>query len=41
MCFVDEELLKKHNDTWNNVTNSIKEGFDCEPIYNKISDKII
>ena len=31
----DKELLKKYNDIWNDVSNSIKEEFDSEPIYNK------
>ena len=28
----DDELLKKHNDIWNKVSNSIKNEFDCKPI---------
>ena len=28
-------LLKKYNDVWKGVSNSIKEEFDSEPIYNK------
>lgn len=31
----DYELLKKHNDIWNKVSNNIKNEFDCKPIYNK------
>ena len=31
----DNKLLKKYNDIWNKVSNSIKKGFDSEPIYNK------
>ena len=27
-----DELLKKHNDIWNKVSNSIKNEFDCKPI---------
>ena len=28
----DEELLKKLNENWNGVSNSVKEGFDSEPV---------
>ena len=31
----DNELLKKYNDIWNHVNNSIKKVFDSEPIYDK------
>ena len=31
----DEELLKKHNDIWNRVSNNVKKEFDTETIYNK------
>ena len=30
----DDDLLKKYNDIWNKVINSIKKKLDCEPIYN-------
>ena len=29
----DDDSLKKHNDVWNKVSNSIKKEFDSEPIY--------
>ena len=32
----DDGLLKKYNDFWNKVSNSIKKELACEPIYNKI-----
>ena len=28
-------FIKKHNDIWNKVSNSIKKEFDSEPIYSK------
>ena len=31
----DDELLKKYNDTWNKVSNSIKKEHHCESIFNK------
>ena len=31
----DDELLKKYNKIWDKESNSIKKGFDIEPIYNK------
>ena len=31
----DKELLKKCNDIWNKVSNSMKKEFDREPIYNE------
>ena len=30
-----DELLKKHN-IWKDVSNSVKEDYDSEPVYNKI-----
>ena len=30
----DEELLKKYNDIWNKVCNSMKKELDSESIYN-------
>ena len=37
ICFltVDDNLLKKCNDIWTKVTNSIKKDFDGKPICNK------
>ena len=37
MCFVieDKVLLKKYNDIWNDVSNSMKKDFYSESIYNK------
>ena len=32
----NDDLLKKYNDIWNKVSNSIKKEVDCEPIYNKM-----
>ena len=31
----DDELLKKYNDIWNKVSNSMKKRFDSEPVYDK------
>ena len=31
----DDELVKKYNDIWNKVSNSIKQELDCKPIYTK------
>ena len=31
----DDDLLKKYNDIWNKVSNSIKEELDCKRIYIK------
>ena len=31
----DDELMKKYNNIWNKVSNSVKKEFDSEPIYNK------
>ena len=31
----NEELLKKYNEIWNNINNTIKEEFDSELVYNK------
>ena len=31
----DDELLEKYNEIWEKVSNSIKKGFDSEPIYNE------
>ena len=31
----DDELKKKHNEIWVKVNNSIKNGFDSEPVYNE------
>ena len=31
----DDKLLKKYNDVWNKLINSIKEKFDMKHIYNK------
>ena len=31
----DDQLLKKYNDIWNKVSNSIKKVFDSETIYDK------
>ena len=30
----DDELLEKYNEIWEKVSNSIKRGFDREPVYN-------
>ena len=32
-CFKDDKLLKKYNDIWNKVSNSIKKEIDCKSIY--------
>ena len=29
----DDDLLKKHDDAWNKICNSIEKEFDCELIY--------
>ena len=35
--FIDDgDLLKKYNDIWNKVSNSMKKELDCEHIYNEI-----
>ena len=41
ICFSieDDELLKKYNVIWNNVTNNMKKKLDCEPIHNKTFQK--
>ena len=31
----DAELLEKYNKIWNKVSNSIRKGFDNEPVYNE------
>ena len=31
----DDELLEKYNKIWKKVSNSIKKGFDSEPVYNE------
>ena len=31
----DAELLEKYNKIWNKVSNSIRRGFDNEPVYNE------
>ena len=31
----DDELLGKYNKIWDKVHNSIKKGFDNEPVYNE------
>ena len=31
----DDELLEKYNQIWENASNSIKKGFDSEPVYNE------
>ena len=31
----NDDLLKKYNDIWNKVSNSIKIELDCKPIYNR------
>ena len=31
----DNELLKKYNEIWEKVKNSIKKEFDTEPVYNE------
>ena len=31
----DNELLKKYNEIWEKVKNSIKKEFDSEPVYNE------
>ena len=33
--FSIEDLQKKYNDIWNEVSNNIDKELDCEPIYNK------
>ena len=30
-----DELLEKYNKIWDKLSNSIKKGFDSEPVYNK------
>ena len=34
----DDELLRKYNDIWNEISNSTKKQFDREPFYN---DKLV
>ena len=34
-----DELLEKHNDVWEKVSNSIKKELDCEPIYDQKTSK--
>ena len=31
----DDELLEKHNNIWDRVCNSIKRGFDSEPVFSQ------
>ena len=31
----NEKLLEKYNEIWDNFSNSMKKGFDSEPIYNE------
>ena len=31
----NEELLETYNEIWDKVSNTIKKGFDSEPIYNQ------
>ena len=31
----DDELLEKYNKIWNKVSNSIKNGFDSEPVHHE------
>ena len=31
----NDEFLKQYNETWDKVSNTIKKGFDSEPVYNK------
>ena len=31
----DDELLEKYNEIWEKVRNSIKKGFDSDPVYNE------
>ena len=31
----DNDLLKKYNEVWNKVSNSMKKEFDSKPTYNK------
>ena len=31
----DDELLKKYNEIWEKVKNSLNKEFDSEPVYNK------
>ena len=31
----DDELLEKYNEIWQKVRNSIKKGFDSDPVYNE------
>ena len=33
ICIEDDELLKKYNDIWNKVSNSIKKEFGSKPIF--------
>ena len=34
-CLIkDDELLETFNEIWEKVCNSIKKGFDSEPVYN-------
>ena len=35
----DDELLEKYKEIWQKVSNSIKNGFDSEPVYNEINLK--
>ena len=43
-CLIkDDELLETFNEIWEKVCNSIKKGFDSEPVYNEkyLKTKII
>ena len=31
----NNELLEKYNEIWDKVSNTIKKGFDSEPVYNE------
>ena len=31
----NDEFLKQYNETWDKVSNTIKKGFDSEPVYNE------
>ena len=31
----NDELLEKYNEIWDRVSNTIKKGFDSQPVYNE------
>ena len=32
----NEEFLKKYNEIWDKVSNTIEQGFDSESVYNEL-----